>query len=287
MSEPDASTPGRGGPAIDEAGAACGYPAAVKLPPRGAYAKRFGRVVPDEWPELLASERERTTAALVALRSSLLYLSRRNAKEKLLPQLPLFHEAAAVLGADAVRPLLPKLDAAFRSESDDAADRIEIASAANLVVCAGEKPPAAADAWLRGLASIAERKRALSLQHLQTLSLAAICLGEPERVAAIVGGGRLPRRFKSGETFGLDAGRFIRYLATATIANAHPDGVAPAWRSFLGAFPRKMAVASIHWRDLIWAARAVHVVIREDAIGSVVATLHAEIAAIRPEDRVP
>lgn len=247
------------------------------------YGKRYGRVVPVEWPSLLAADRERTASAVGSLSSSLLYLSRRNAKEKVLPELPLLHRAAAILGPDALRPALPKLDAVFRAKIDADVELIEIGSAANLVVCAGERPPAAAEYALRALAGIAERKRTLSLQHLQTLALAAICLGEPERVPGILGGGRLPRRFKPGEQFGLDATRFIRYAATAAIAGAGEDGLEPAWHSFLCAFPRKAAVASIHWRDLLWAARAVRVVVAGARVSDVAARLHAEVIAVKPE----
>ena len=117
----------------------------------------------------------------------------------------------------------------------------------------GQVEASAAKAWLEALVK-ATRKQEDPLFH--RCGFVALCLGEPELAAKLVGGGKLPGTFTPGEEFGDDVQGFIRYLATAMKQQAPADAVRPAWQSFVEGFPGNKAAERGTWSDLLWAARA-------------------------------
>ncbi|RKH51830.1 hypothetical protein [Corallococcus llansteffanensis] len=117
----------------------------------------------------------------------------------------------------------------------------------------GRVEASAAKAWLESLAKAARRQENPLAYRC---GFVALCLGEPELAAKLVGGGRLPGTFTPGEQFGVDVQGFIRYLATAMKQQAPADDVRPAWQSFVEGFPMIKAAERGTWSDLVWAARA-------------------------------
>ena len=88
------------------------------------------------------------------------------------------------------------------------------------------------------------------------LALAAVALGEDDRVVELVGGTVPP--FEAGQVFGPDKPSFIRYLVAAAAADAPVADVVPAWTSFALDFPAALQAGSVRWSSLLHAGYAVY-----------------------------
>jgi hypothetical protein len=149
----------------------------------------------------------------------------------------------------------------------------------NVVQCCGDALAADVGAvessWLAELAADASDLRDLERRKL---ALAALATGATHLVPAFIKGGALPTQFVAGQTFDFNVQGFIRYLAVAIERRASADDVAPAWRTFVDRFPRKLAAETLDWLDLLWAARAVVAVIGRQPVGTVAQQLHTLVA---------
>jgi len=125
--------------------------------------------------------------------------------------------------------------------------------------------------WLQ---RIVEARPNLTREELVGAAMACLGLGQPELVPQLIGGGKLPTRFVPGEKFEFNVEGFIRYVAVAIRDKAEPEAVDPAWRSFLAAFPRKLATKTLTWTDLLWAARAMMEQIEGRPVGGTAQALH-------------
>ena len=131
-----------------------------------------------------------------------------------------------------------------------------------------------AKAWLEALTKQVKR---LDEQLLYRCGLVALCLGEPDLAAKLVGGGKLPATLTPGEQFGFNVQGFVRYLATAMKVGAPSQAVRPAWESFVEGFPKKKAADQVSWSDLLWAARAYFVGVEGRPVARVGESLHARV----------
>ncbi|NVB80030.1 MAG: hypothetical protein HOV81_16670 [Kofleriaceae bacterium] len=132
-----------------------------------------------------------------------------------------------------------------------------------------------AKAWLE---AIAAKKRDDLL--LYRCGLVAVCLGEPELAAKLVGGGKLPATLAPGESFGFNVQGFVRYLATAMNVGADSEAVRPAWESFVEGFPKNKAAERASWSDLLWAARAYFAGVGGRPVARVGESLHARVKPV-------
>lgn len=173
--------------------------------------------------------------------------------------------------AQALAPALPDFRRGIDKDNCDAASGV--LDFVNLLRCTGEPAPAEVDeaAWL---AAISKFDDEFSEKRLNTLTLAALAAGQPELVPKLIGGGRLPKTFKPGETFQFNVQGFTRYMAVAMQHGAEAEDAGPAWGEFVAVFPRKLATDTLDWIDPFWATRAFMVHFEKRDAGEVAQSLY-------------
>lgn len=193
-----------------------------------------------------------------------------------------------LLGAEQARaaaePLVPLCAPGLRqaARTFDALDPPRVALQVLSFVNAAEECGAArglveaspAKTWLELIARSAKKQ---DDRLLYRCGLVALCLGEPELAAKLVGGGKLPTTLTPGETFGFNVQGFVRYLATAMKIGAGPEATRRAWESFAAGFPMNMAAERVSWSDLLWAARAYFAGVEGRPVAQVGESLHAGV----------
>jgi hypothetical protein len=143
----------------------------------------------------------------------------------------------------------------------------------NLLRCLGKPVPKSIDeaGWL---AQIAPHEKLFSEKRNAALALAALATGQTELVPKFIGGGKLPKTFKPGETFQFNVQGFARYLAVAIDHGAAAEDAGPAWGEFVQVFPRKLATNTLDWPDLFYATRAFLVHLEKRDAGEVAQDLY-------------
>jgi hypothetical protein len=137
---------------------------------------------------------------------------------------------------------------------------------------AGADAPAAVDGIVAGIEDLVEPFR-------HTTGLAAVATGRTALVPKCVRGGKLPARFKAGESFQFNVPGFVRYLAVAADKGAAAADVEPAWLDFVSAFPHKLAAETLDWSDLLWAARIYYHGFEKRPAADVVGALRALVTS--------
>lgn len=242
---------------------------------------------PGTWSGLFSPEwGEKTHAPAFLKRYAALALTKANEP---VPQLTLLADSLASVivlvgpgeARAAAEPLVPLCEPALAEAGrlfqkvDPPSVALRVLSFVNAAEACGAAQglveASAAKAWLEALAKTARRKED-PLFH--RCGFVALCLGEPDLAAKLVGGGKLPGTFTPGKRFGDDVQGFIRYLATAMQQQAPADDVRPAWQSFVEGFPQNKAVERGTWSDLLWAARAFYTRIEQLPVARVGEALH-------------
>ncbi|NPC68714.1 hypothetical protein HPP05_02995 [Corallococcus exiguus] len=244
--------------------------------------------VPGTWAGLFSSEwGEDTHARELMKRFSPIALTKANTPVQYLRTLADVLASLIVLtGAEEARaaaaPLVPLCAAGVEQAGGffDSVDPPRVALQVLSFVNAAEACGAAqgmvkaspAKTWLEALA---KKVKKLDDVLLYRCGLVALCLGEPDLAAKLVGGGKLPETLTPGERFGFNVQGFVRYLATAMKVGAPSEAVRPAWESFVEGFPKIKAAEQVSWSDLLWAARAYFVGVEGRPVARVGESLHA------------
>jgi len=177
----------------------------------------------------------------------------------------------------AVAPHVPRIIAELDHPSarDAAIPTINALSYLNVVRCCGGRAPAEAeDAEQRWLDQLAREARELTEPERHTLALAACAAARPTLVPTFADLKGLPDSFVPEQTFGFDVPGFAAYLASGIDRGATYQDVEPAWLDFVHRFPYKLDARSLDWPALLFAARAVYVLLGELPEGEVAEELH-------------
>jgi hypothetical protein len=246
------------------------------------------RSIPISWRELLiqaAEDFQRDQDTLDETIEELPERSERDlAMELYLPAL-ILGEAAIALGPAVTAPyharLVPFLPPAVRSLAGGPtrtrlAPTIRVLDYTATARASDVAVPAEAVAvevpWLRALAPL---RPELDEQASEALAFAALAGGAEDLVPAFLGGGPLATTIQPGETFGLNAQKYVRYMAAAAKAGAALADVEPAWIDFVRNFPRKLGAESLTWVELLHAGRAHYTRFAGQPPGRAAASLHA------------
>jgi hypothetical protein len=220
--------------------------------------------VPLTWPELIGLHSRYVDETLAMVPRVVGDMRGEDRSVGLHPLAVNLARCVVVAGLDRCRSSIQMAGAALEAVISDFAEGITGSNAflaagvlnfANLLRCSGERVPAEVDepAWL---AAIVPHKKMLEEKRQHSLALASLAAGETELVPKFIGGGKLPKTFKPGETFQFNVQGFARYMAVAIEHGAAAEDVGPAWGEFVQVFPRKLATNTLDWPDLFYATRA-------------------------------
>lgn len=239
------------------------------------------RGVPLTWPELLERRCENPDEALtVDIPEMIGEIGETNGSLYAEPFASVVAGIILCVGAErcrsALRPavavLRQKMSSEFRGINKKNAGRAKgFLDCINLLRCLGEPAPLSEDAWL---AALAKYDKQFDEFRSQTLALAALATGQTELVPVFVGGGKLPKSFKPGQSFQFNVQGFARYIAVAINQGATAEDVQPAWEELVEVFPRKLAAETLDWVDLFWAGRAMMVHFEKRDAGEVAQALY-------------
>ncbi len=90
---------------------------------------------------------------------------------------------------------------------------------------------------------------------------AALAHGATQNLGAQVQFALPPATPKTDPDLGTNDARIIDHLYRCIRDHGGPDVARPGWEAWLEAFPRRHAAEWSSWPELLWSARAVHVVI--------------------------
>lgn len=244
--------------------------------------------VPGTWAGLFSSEwGEDTHARELMKRFSAMALAKPHSPvQHLRTMADVLASLIVLTGAEEARaaaaPLVPLCETGlvqagrFFDSVDPPRVAIQVLSFVNAAeVCGAAQGMVAASPAKAWLGALTQKVETLDDPLIHRCGLVALCLGEPDLAARLVGGGKLPATFTAGERFGFNVQGFVRYLATAMKVGAPPEAVRPAWESFVEGFPKNKAADQVSWSDLLWAARAYFAGVEGQPVARVGEALHA------------
>lgn len=166
-------------------------------------------------------------------------------------------------------------------EANSAGYTVNVLSFVNAAACCGAGEGLLEPALVKSLLEeLVKGSKKMGDELAYRCALVSLFAGEPGLAARFSKAGKLPARFKPGETFGFDMQGFVRYLATALEKGATVEQVRPAWVELVRAFPLKKGAETLDWNDLLWAARVVYHHLEQRPVASVGAALHAQVRSL-------
>lgn len=246
--------------------------------------------LPSTWAELrapesgiLAKQREQVQVLVETL--ALLEGQLASLPQVMAPHAEDFAAIAALAGPEAARAELEKISAAVpqalkMTRMLGSTGAISWLALVNAGECAGAPSwSLASQPAAKMLEGVASNRKGLSEVELYSAALAAIAAGETKLVPKLLNTKPAPD-FTPGKTFLFNVQGFTLYLAAAKDKGASAADVAPAWRDFVLAFPRKLTARTLGWNELLWAARIYFHDFEKRPAAEVAGALHAQVSAL-------